>query len=125
MSLSGPGQSVNLADARRFYKSIGLGAQTFTYTIIVTLAGFIACVIAIFTTDRVGRVPLCVLSMILTTIFNCLVATLGPLKSPTATQKNTVIASIIMINFSAKIGISSQVGPSDRRDCAPEYYQRC
>lgn len=52
------------------------------------------------------------LSMFLTTIFNCLVATLGPLKSPTSAQKNTVIASIIMINFSAKIGISSQVGLS-------------
>jgi hypothetical protein len=90
--------------------------MTFTYNIIVTLAGFVACVIAILTSDRVGRVPLCMLSMALITIFNCLVASLGPLKEPTATQKNTVIASIIMINFSAKIGISSQVCPYNRRD---------
>ncbi|KXL42300.1 hypothetical protein M433DRAFT_429307 [Acidomyces richmondensis BFW] len=91
-----------------FYKSIGLGSKTFTYNIIVTLAGLIACVIAIFTTDRVGRVPLCVLSMVLTTIFNCLVASVGSMQHPTSTQRNTVIASIILINFSAKIGISSQ-----------------
>ncbi|CRG83311.1 hypothetical protein PISL3812_00662 [Talaromyces islandicus] len=42
-----------------FYKSIGLDAMTFTYTILVTLAGLAACIIAILTNDRLGRVPLC------------------------------------------------------------------
>lgn len=84
--------------------------MTFTYTIIVTLAGFIACVIAILSNDRVGRVPLCMLSTALATMFNCLVATLGPRNDLTPVQENTVIASIIMVNFSAKLGISSQVG---------------
>jgi len=93
---------------RRFYQSIGLGAKTFTYNIIVTLCGLIACLIAIFSNDRVGRVPLVLLSVLLTTLFNALVAGLGDINGPTTTQRNVVIASIILINFSAKLGVSSQ-----------------
>ncbi|RXK38375.1 hypothetical protein M231_04284 [Tremella mesenterica] len=102
------GQQYTNAFGPTFYKSIGLGAKTFTYNILVTLAGFVACVIAIFSNDRIGRVPLVVLSCGLCIIFTCLVGSLGAIKSPTTTQQNTVIASIILINFSAKIGVSSQ-----------------
>ena len=91
-----------------FYKSIGLGAKTFTYTILVTLMGLIACVIAILLNDRIGRVPLVILSSLLTLLFNCLVATLAPKHNSTKTQQNLVIASIMLINFGAKIGVSSQ-----------------
>ena len=102
------GQQFVNAYGPTFYQSIGLGTKTFTYNIIVTLAGFVACVMAILLNDRIGRRPLVLVSLCLTTLFNALVAGLGPIRGPTAAQKNTVIASIILINFGAKIGISSQ-----------------
>ena len=93
-----------------FFRNSGLGAKSFTYTTVGQAIGLIAVVFAVTTTDIIGRRPLCIAGTALGTVFNFVGGALGS-KSNTersATQTNTVVASLILVNAMAKMGVASQ-----------------
>lgn len=89
-----------------FFKLQGLGADAFTYSFVAQAAGVAGPLISMFLVDRVGRRPLLISGLFLAVLFNFLVAGLGRLVDPSTGEVNTVIASIILLNFSCKYSIN-------------------
>ncbi|WVW84355.1 hypothetical protein I302_106389 [Kwoniella bestiolae CBS 10118] len=97
------GNSFYAAYGPTFLVSIGLGAKSFTYNIIVQCMGAVGAFIAIFTTDIVGRRPLCILGSALLILWDCLIAGLGGSSTHTTSANNVVVASFVLKIWSTKL----------------------
>jgi MFS family permease len=84
--------------------------QLFTYSILIPLAGLVGCLVAVATTDTIGRRTLCYIGAALATMFNALIGSIGsrPGAYETAAESNTVVASVILLNGVCKLGVASQ-----------------
>lgn len=84
--------------------------QLFTYSTLIPVAGLCGCLIAVFTTDIIGRRTLCYIGAALATMFNALIGSIGsrPGANENATDSNVVIASVILLNGVCKLGVASQ-----------------
>lgn len=90
---------------------MGLPAsQLFTYSILIPLAGLCGCIIAVLTTDTIGRRTLCYIGAALATMFAALIGSIGskPGANKNPTDSNVVIAAVILLNGVCKLGVSSQ-----------------
>jgi len=86
-----------------FFISVGLGANSFTYAIIVQLVGMIGSWMFVLLTDRVGRRPLAITGASLLIIWNFLIGTIGSRPNPSESDKQTVVASFVLLIWSTKI----------------------
>jgi SP family sugar:H+ symporter-like MFS transporter len=91
-----------------FFTSIGLGQQSFQYSILIAMAGLFGCLVAVATTDIIGRRWLCIIGAALAILFCALIGGIGPIVERTAAQNNVVIASVILLNGVCKLGVASQ-----------------
>ncbi|KAK5338365.1 hypothetical protein LTR98_006215 [Exophiala xenobiotica] len=94
-----------------FFKSVHLpSGQLFSYSILIPLAGLCGCIIAVLTTDTVGRRTLCCVGAALATMFAALIGSVGskPGANDNTTDSNVVIASVILLNGVCKLGVASQ-----------------
>lgn len=94
-----------------FFKSMGLASdKLFTYSTLIPLAGLFGCIIAVLTTDTIGRRTLCIIGAALATMFNALIGSIGskPDAKSNATYSNVVVASVILLNGVCKLGVASQ-----------------
>ncbi|KAJ9498535.1 hypothetical protein H2202_005720 [Exophiala xenobiotica] len=94
-----------------FFKSMHLpSGQLFSYSILIPLAGLCGCIIAVLTTDTVGRRTLCCVGAALATMFAALIGSVGskPGANDNTTDSNVVIASVILLNGVCKLGVASQ-----------------
>lgn len=89
-----------------FFKQMGLGSKSFTYSFIAQAAGVAGALIGMLIVDRVGRRPILICGLSLAALFNFLVAGVGSKPDLSSSQINLVIASIILLNFSCKISIN-------------------
>ena len=66
--------------------------------------------IAVVTTDTIGRRTLCYIGAALATLFGALIGSVGskPNADTNPTDSNVVVASVILLNFACKLGVSSQ-----------------
>lgn len=82
----------------------------FTYSILIPVAGLFGCIIAVLTTDTIGRRTLCYTGAALATLFAALIGSIGskPGANENATQSNVVVASVILLNGVCKLGVASQ-----------------
>lgn len=95
----------------RFFKSMGLPAsRLFTYSILIALAGLCGSLLAVLTTDTLGRRTLCYIGAALATMFSALIGSIGskPGANENTTYSNVVVASVILLNGVCKFGVSSQ-----------------
>ncbi|KAJ9647499.1 hypothetical protein H2204_000128 [Knufia peltigerae] len=94
-----------------FFKSMGLAPdRLFAYSILIPLAGLCGCIIAVLTTDTIGRRTLCYIGAALATMFGALIGSVGskPGADNNTTDSNVVIASVILLNGVCKLGVASQ-----------------
>ncbi|KAH8901337.1 general substrate transporter [Thozetella sp. PMI_491] len=94
-----------------FFASMGLPAdKLFTYSILIAFAGLCGCMIAVMTTDTIGRRTLCYIGAALATMFGALIGAIGskPGANSRETDSNVVVASVILLNGVCKLGVSSQ-----------------
>ena len=94
-----------------FFRSMGLPSdQLFTYSILIPLAGLIGCIVAVMTTDTIGRRTLCYIGAALAIMFNALIGGIGskPNANDNATYSNVVVASVVLLNGVCKLGVASQ-----------------
>lgn len=84
--------------------------KVFTYSILIALAGLCGCIIAMVTTDTIGRRTLCYIGAALATMFTALIGSLGskPGTNDDTTRSNVVVASVILLNGVCKLGVASQ-----------------
>ena len=84
--------------------------RTFTYATLIPVAGLVGCMIAVMTTDTVGRRTLCYIGAALATMFGALIGAIGskPNANQNTTDSNVVIASVILLNGVCKLGVASQ-----------------
>jgi MFS family permease len=84
--------------------------QLFSYSILIPLAGLCGCIVAVLTTDTVGRRTLCCVGAALATMFAALIGSVGskPGANDNTTDSNIVIASVILLNGVCKLGVASQ-----------------
>lgn len=90
---------------------MGLPAgELFTYSMLIPLAGLVGCLIAVATTDTIGRRTLCYIGAALATMFNALIGGIGsrPGANDSETDSNVVVASVILLNGVCKLGVASQ-----------------
>ena len=90
---------------------MGLPAdQLFSYSILIPVAGLSGCIIAVLTTDTVGRRTLCYIGAALATMFGALIGGIGskPGANENETDSNVVVASVILLNGVCKLGVASQ-----------------
>jgi len=90
-----------------FFKQMGLGSKSFTYSFVAQTAGMVSAFIVITCVDRLGRRPLLISGMFLACIFNFLIAGLGSKAEPTPAETNTVVASTILLIMSIKYSAST------------------
>lgn len=85
-------------------------ADLFTYSVLIPVAGLAGCIIAVLTTDTIGRRTLCYIGAALATLFSALIGSIGskPGVSDNATYSNVVVASVILLNGVCKLGVASQ-----------------
>jgi MFS transporter, SP family, sugar:H+ symporter len=94
-----------------FFSSMGLPSdQLFTYSTLIPVAGLVGCILAVMTTDTIGRRTLCYIGAALATMFNALIGAIGskPGANDNATYSNVVVASVILLNGVCKFGVASQ-----------------
>jgi MFS family permease len=72
------------------------------------MAGLFGCLVAVATTDIIGRRYLCIIGATLAIMFSALIGGIGPLPNRTTDQNNVVIASVILLNGVCKLGVASQ-----------------
>lgn len=84
--------------------------QLFTYSTLIPLAGLCGCLIAVATTDTIGRRTLCYIGAALATMFGALIGAIGsrPGINDHPTSSNVVVASVILLNGVCKLGVASQ-----------------
>lgn len=84
--------------------------QVFSYSILIAVAGLCGCIVAVLTTDTIGRRTLCYIGAALATMFTALIASVGskPGANESSTDSNVVVASVILLNGACKLGVSSQ-----------------
>lgn len=84
--------------------------ELFTYSMLIPLAGLVGCLIAVATTDTIGRRTLCYIGAALATMFNALIGAVGsrPGANESDRDSNVVVASIILLNGVCKLGVASQ-----------------
>lgn len=84
--------------------------ELFTYSMLIPLAGLVGCLIAVATTDTIGRRTLCYIGAALATMFNALIGAIGsrPGANDSSTDSNVVVASVILLNGVCKLGVASQ-----------------
>ena len=72
-------------------------AQQFTYSVIIPLRGLVGCLLAVLTTDILGRRTLCQIGAALATMFCALIASIGskPNANTYPTYSNLVVASVM------------------------------
>ncbi|PSR83417.1 general substrate transporter [Coniella lustricola] len=99
------GQFVN-SYGPTFFKQMGLGNLSFTYSFLATLAGFVAAAIGMLFVDRIGRRPLMISGMFFAALFNFIIAGLGTKENLSETETNVVVASLILLNASCKYSAS-------------------
>ncbi|WVW84361.1 hypothetical protein I302_106395 [Kwoniella bestiolae CBS 10118] len=92
-----------------FMVDAGLGAKSFTYSIIVSLAGAIGGLIGILSSDTIGRRPPAIFGSALLVVWDCLIAGLGsrPDITSNAIAQNVVVASFVLLIWSTKIAYAS------------------
>lgn len=90
-----------------FFKQMGLGSSSFTYSFVAQAAGVAGAIITMLIVDKVGRRPILISGLTLAALFNFLVAGVGAKADPSTPQINLVIASIILLNFSCKYSINT------------------
>ncbi|KAJ5100417.1 hypothetical protein N7456_006469 [Penicillium angulare] len=93
--------------APTFFRDMGLGNRSFTYSLLTQVAGFVGALISCLVTDRVGRRPLLISGMFLATFFNFLIAGLGSKADISTAETNMVIASLILLSASIKYSAST------------------
>ncbi|KAJ5263518.1 general substrate transporter [Penicillium angulare] len=93
--------------APTFFKDMGLGNKSFTYSLLTQVAGFVGALISCLVTDRVGRRPLLISGMFLATLFNFLIAGLGSKAEISTPETNMVIAALILLSASIKYSAST------------------
>ncbi|WRT70962.1 uncharacterized protein IL334_007961 [Kwoniella shivajii] len=86
-----------------FFKSIGLGNKSFTYTILCQLMGMIGGLTGLLLTDRVGRRPLLIIGSALLVLFDGLAAGLASKPNRSSTENNVVVACWTLMLWSAKL----------------------
>lgn len=100
-----------LTHPNSFFQSMGLpSTPLFTYSILIPFFGLLGCLFALLTTDTVGRRSLCYVGAALCVMFSALIGSIGskPHAYLDTTYSNVVVASVILLNFSCKLGVSSQ-----------------
>ena len=92
-----------------FLIAAGLGAKSFVYGIIVNMMGAIGGLTAIFTTDLIGRRPLCIGGSAFVVLWCCLVGGYGGTADITTNPKiqNLMVACFIMLIFSTKVAFAT------------------
>lgn len=95
--------------AATFYVQRGLGANSFTYTILGQVVGIIGCGVGLALVDTTGRRPLMLGGSILCTLFLYLAAGLGmqDTKSLGQTTSNTILACFILLPAFTRISAST------------------
>ena len=91
----------------RFYVQMGLGAMSFTYTVISAACGLVAVLCGLYLYAHLGRRPILVTGAFLQIPFMCLVAGLGGKKNHSTADIHMVIASIILFSCFEKISLST------------------
>lgn len=69
----------------------------------VQLVGMIGSWMFVLLTDRVGRRPLAITGSALLIVWNFLIATIGSRPNPSESDKQTVVASFVLLIWSTKI----------------------
>jgi MFS transporter, SP family, sugar:H+ symporter len=84
--------------------------RLFSYSILIPVAGLSGCIIAVLTTDSIGRRTLCYIGAALATMFGALIGAVGskPGANTRETDSNVVVASVILLNGVCKLGVASQ-----------------
>lgn len=84
--------------------------QLFSYSILIPVAGLCGCIIAVLTSDTIGRRALCCIGAAGATLFAALIGAVGskPGANDNVTDSNVVIASVILLNGVCKLGVASQ-----------------
>ncbi|KAF3764346.1 general substrate transporter [Cryphonectria parasitica EP155] len=99
------GQFVN-SYGPTFFKQMGYGDLSFTYSFLATVAGCIAATIGMLFVDKVGRRPLMISGMFFAALFNFIIAGIGTKETLSKAETNAVIASLILLNVSCKYSAS-------------------
>lgn len=109
-----------------FFKQMGCGDRSFTYSFLATVAGFIAALFGsmcsavctnmsrfadnsdgpVLVVDKVGRRPLMISGMLFAGLFDFVIAGLGTKENLSKGETNAVIASLILLNASCKYSAS-------------------
>ncbi|KAG5766045.1 hypothetical protein H9Q72_005889 [Fusarium xylarioides] len=87
-----------------FCLSQGFGARSFVFFVLSSVAGLACLFITWFTVDLVGRRVLLLIGGAGMAVFLFIVGSVGTIKDPTETQKNTLVASFIL--FSSAYALS-------------------
>lgn len=90
-----------------FFEDMGLGSNSFTYSLVAQIAGFVGALIACLVTDRIGRRPLLISGMFLAALFNFLIAGLGSKPDPSSSETGMVIAALVLLSTSIKYSAST------------------
>lgn len=90
-----------------FYKQQGLGAMTFTYTVINSAVSVVVCLIGMVLMDVSGRRPILIYGCLAQALFVYLVAGLGGSGAKDLTTAHAMVACVIL--FSAAVHVS--LGP--------------
>ena len=80
----------------RFYKSVGLGTYAFDYNIASATAGAVGCLMGMIISDTIGRRDLLVWGGIGQALFLFLVAGLGEKISPSSSDAQGLVASVVL-----------------------------
>ena len=86
-----------------YFKSIGLGALSFTYNTIILAVGICASIVSVCIVDFTGRRPLYFLGLSLAAGFSAISGGVGTKKNPTGTDTNVIIASLTFMMVGCKI----------------------
>ena len=86
---------------------MGLGTQTFTYNNVGQVLGFVGALMTITTVDVIGRRFWLITGTGLLVLWDCLGAGLGSKANRTPAENHATIASLLLINFSTKISVST------------------
>lgn len=87
------------SDSPRFYKKVGLGAHAFDYNIASATAGWAGCLLGMIASDVLGRRDLLMWGCITFSFFLFLISGLGLIKQPTESDKNGLVASVVLYIF--------------------------
>ena len=116
----------------RFYVQMGLGAMSFTYTVISAACGLVSVLCGLYLYAHLGRRPILITGAFLQIPFMCLVAGLGGKKNHSTTDIHMVIASIILFSCFEKISLStscyiitSEIGGTRMRKKSKNIWRSC